>query len=70
MFNSQEFQKNKFILERIKLDYANTGTENSAFMHIAFNVNDKFVMQIGVAITSIVKVIPGRIFAFMFFVTV
>jgi lipopolysaccharide biosynthesis glycosyltransferase len=53
MFDSQEFQKNKFILERIKFDYANTGTEDSAFMHIAFNVNDKFVMQTGVAITSI-----------------
>ena len=51
MFNQEEFDKNHFILQKIDFNCSLEKTEKP--MHIAFNVNDVYFMQTGVALTSI-----------------
>lgn len=53
MFNQKEFEKNHFILK--KIDFVYYLGEVDKPMHIAFNVNDGYLMQTGVAITSILE---------------
>ena len=67
MFNKEEFAKNKFILQQECLDYSLPSKKNQEKpMHIAFNVDDGFFMQTGVAITSILE--KQKVFGFIFFV--
>lgn len=65
MFNQEEFEKNHFILEKIDFDYSLEKAEKT--MHIAFNVNDGFFMQTGVAITSILENNKQKSFCFHIF---
>lgn len=58
MFNSAEFVKNQFILQKIVLDHKMPPRNELLYsknMHIAFNINNAFFMQAGVAITSILE---------------
>ncbi len=55
MFNKEEFAKNQFILQKESFDYGLLQQKQEKPMHIAFNVNDGFFMQTGVAITSILE---------------
>lgn len=55
MFDREAFAKNKFILEQISFDYTKPEVDVTKPMHIAFNINDGFFMQTGVAITSILE---------------
>lgn len=65
MFNQQEFDKNHFILQKIEFDYDKDRVGKP--MHIAFNVNDGFFMQTGVAITSILENNQEKAFCFHIF---
>lgn len=66
MFKPEEFAKNQFILKKQKFNYT---ADKSAVkvMHVAFNVDDNFFMQAGVAITSILVNNPGKDFCFHIF---
>lgn len=55
MFDKEAFAKNQFILENISFDYTKTIVDAIKPMHVAFNINDSFFMQTGVAITSILE---------------
>ena len=65
MFNQDEFDKNQFILQKIDFDYDKDRVGKP--MHIAFNVNDGFFMQTGVAITSILENNKQKAFCFHIF---
>ncbi|MGN1032990.1 MAG: glycosyltransferase, partial [Intestinibacter sp.] len=67
MFDKDAFAKNKFILDKILFDYSQPLQEDMNTMHIAFNVNDGFFMQTGVAITSILETNKGKSFWFHIF---
>ncbi|MDO4920621.1 MAG: glycosyltransferase family 8 protein [Phascolarctobacterium sp.] len=61
MFNQEDFAKNKFILKTIEISAlmphrnALLSMQPMQPMHIAFNIDDNFFMQAGVAITSILE---------------
>lgn len=70
MFCEEEFNKNQFILEKKEFDYSmppHSRQLSSKIMHIAFNVNDGFFMQTGVAITSILENNKDKAFWFHVF---
>ena len=67
MFDKEAFAKNKFILEKTSFDYESPSQEKNKAMHIAFNVNDGFFMQTGVAITSILENNKEKRFCFHIF---
>lgn len=67
MFDKEAFAKNKFILTKTCFDYTQIMQDNVKPMHIAFNVNDGFFMQTGVAITSILETNKGKSFWFHIF---
>lgn len=66
MFNPEEFAKNQFIKEKVSFE---SSTNNIAknFLHIAFNINDAFFMQMGVTVTSILENNPKKDFCFHVF---
>ena len=69
MFNQEEFAKNQFIKEKINYECL-AGKATDKIIHIAFNINDAFFMQMGVTVTSILKIILIKPLLFTFFVTV
>lgn len=67
MLDKEAFAKNKFILAKTSFDYMHAAQEKNKPMHIAFNVNDGFFMQTGVAITSILETNKEKSFWFHIF---
>ncbi len=70
MFKPEEFAKNHFILKKIEIPASAPPPSeplSSETMHIAFNVNDGFFMQTGVAITSILENNRHKAFCFHIF---
>ena len=56
-----------FVKEKIEYNYTNKDNQEN-YMHIAFNVNASFFMQMGVAIISILENNPQKTFSFHVFV--
>ena len=67
MFNPEEFAKNQFILKKVSLEHFQFSPKEKGIMHVGFNVNDAYFMQMGVAVTSILESNPGKKFCFHVF---
>lgn len=66
MFNQEEFEKNQFIKEKINYECL-AGKAADKIIHIAFNINDAFFMQMGVTVTSVLENNPDKAFAIHIF---
>ena len=66
MFNQEEFEKNQFIKEKINYECL-AGKVADKIIHIAFNINDAFFMQMGVTVTSVLENNPDKAFAIHIF---
>ena len=66
MFNQEEFEKNQFIKEKINYECL-VGKAADKIIHIAFNINDAFFMQMGVTVTSVLENNPYKDFAIHIF---
>ena len=64
MFNQEEFAKKQFINKKIEYEYSQPNSNGSFTppLHIAFNINDNFFMQMGVTVTSILENNKGKNF--------
>ena len=60
------FDEKNLVKEKIEYNYSNNSDEN-VYMHIAFNVNAAFFMQMGVAIVSVLENHPQKTFSFHVF---
>ena len=70
MFNPVEFSRNQFIIKKIKyecLPSTITHQSNNDIIHVAFNINDNFFMQMGVTVTSILENNKDKSFYFHVF---
>lgn len=70
MFNQEEFSKNQFIIRKIKhelLPPRKTCQKNNDLIHVAFNIDDNFFMQMGVTVTSILENNKEKSFCFHIF---
>ncbi len=67
MFDSNLFQKNQFILEKIKYEYQPDEKKAQKSFHIGLNINDAYFMQLGVAITSVFESNPQTAFCIHIF---
>lgn len=65
MFNQEEFSKNQFIKKKIPFEVRSINKENA--IHIAFNIDDKFFMQMGVTVVSILENNKDKCFSFHVF---
>ena len=65
MFSQEEFSKNHFIEKKIPFEVRSTNKEN--VIHIAFNIDDKFFMQMGVTVISILENNKDKYFSFHIF---
>lgn len=65
MFSQEEFSKNQFIEAKIPLEVRSINKEN--VIHIAFNIDDKFFMQMGVTVVSILENNKDKYFSFHIF---
>ena len=65
MFNQEEFSKNHFIEKKIPFEVRSINKENA--IHIAFNIDDKFFMQMGVTVVSILENNKDKCFSFHVF---
>lgn len=66
MFNQEEFEKNQFIKEKINYECL-AGKAADKIIHIAFNINDAFFMQMGVTVTSVLENNTDKAFAIHIF---
>ena len=66
MFNQEEFAKNQFIQERTNYECL-AGKAADKIIHIAFNINDAFFMQMGVTVTSVLENNTDKAFAIHIF---
>lgn len=70
MFNQEVFSKNQFIIKKIKyelLPSRKTCQKNNDLIHVAFNIDDNFFMQMGVTVTSILENNKEKLFCFHIF---
>lgn len=70
MFNQEVFSKNQFIIKKIKyelLPSRKTCQKNNDLIHVAFNIDDNFFMQMGVTVTSILENNKEKSFCFHIF---
>ena len=67
MFSPEEFAKNHFILDKKDFSYCENDYKSDDYMHIAFNLDNNFMMQMGVTITSILKNNREKVFWFHVF---
>lgn len=65
MFSQEEFSKNQFIEAKIPFEVRSINKEN--VIHIAFNIDDKFFMQMGVTVVSILENNKDKYFSFHIF---
>ena len=65
MFSQEEFSKNQFIEAKIPFEVRSINKEN--VIHIAFNIDDKFFMQMGVTVVSILENNKDKCFSFHVF---
>ena len=65
MFNQEKFSENHFIEKKIPFEVRSINKEN--IIHIAFNSDDKFFMQMGVTVVSIVENNKDKCFSFHVF---
>lgn len=64
MFNESDFCKKQFIDNKIVYKYCN---DSDVVMHIAYNINNDFFMQLGVSVTSIFENNKDKHFAIHIF---
>lgn len=70
MFNQEVFSKNQFIIKKIKYELLpprKTCQKNNDLIHVAFNIDDNFFMQMGVTVTSILENNKEKSFCFHIF---
>lgn len=65
MFSQEEFSKNHFIEKKIPFEVRSINKKN--VIHIAFNIDDKFFMQMGVTVVSILENNKDKYFSFHIF---
>lgn len=66
MFRQEEFAKNQFIQEKINYECL-ASKDTNKIIHIAFNINDVFFMQMGVTVTSVLENNTDKAFAIHIF---
>lgn len=70
MFNQEEFSKNQFIIKKINYELLpprKTCQKSNDLIHVAFNIDDNFFMQMGVTVTSILENNKDKLFCFHIF---
>lgn len=66
MFHQEKFAKNHFIQEKINYECL-ASKDTNKIIHIAFNINDGFFMQMGVTVTSVLENNTDKAFAIHIF---